>query len=287
MTIPPPHTTLYVSDLDGTLLAPDSRISPRARQMLNQAIDLGAHFTIATARTPATVDPILQGINMTLPAIVMTGAAMWDTRSHLYSHIRTIPQHTVRDMMQLYRDLQIPTFVYRLPQSIIEIYHYGTLSPLETTFIKERIDNPLKHFETIHCCPDGMPLDTSDVALFYGMMPDHKALPLYHQLKLMPVTPLCYHDIFGPETSIVEVFGPNTSKANALRTLAHSIGADRIVAFGDNINDIPMLQVADLAVAVENAVPQVKQHAHITIGPNTDDAVAQFILQDISNHLQP
>lgn len=57
-------------------------------------------------------------------------------------------------------------------------------------------------------------------------------------------------------------------------------GADRVVAFGDNLNDIPMLQAADVAVAVENALPEVKEIADIVIGPNTDDAVAEFISGD-------
>jgi hydroxymethylpyrimidine pyrophosphatase-like HAD family hydrolase len=48
--------------------------------------------------------------------------------------------------------------------------------------------------------------------------------------------------------------------------------------YGDNLNDLPMMAVADLAVAVDNALPQVKEAAHITIVANSDDAVARHIL---------
>ncbi len=54
------------------------------------------------------------------------------------------------------------------------------------------------------------------------------------------------------------------------------------MAFGDNINDLPMMREADLAVAVSNALPEVKDAADIVIGANTDDAVARFILYDSS-----
>ena len=53
--------TLYVSDLDGTLLDNTSRVSPATSAMLNETIAGGALFTVATARTPATVQPLLQG----------------------------------------------------------------------------------------------------------------------------------------------------------------------------------------------------------------------------------
>jgi len=49
------------------------------------------------------------------------------------------------------------------------------------------------------------------------------------------------------------------------------------VVFGDNLNDLPMMAVADVAVAVENALPEVKAKADVVIGPNTDDAVARWI----------
>ena len=58
------------------------------------------------------------------------------------------------------------------------------------------------------------------------------------------------------------------------------MGADRLTVFGDNLNDIPMMQVADCAIAVENALPEVKAVAHEIIGPNTSDSVARYILKD-------
>ncbi len=52
------------------------------------------------------------------------------------------------------------------------------------------------------------------------------------------------------------------------------------MAFGDNLNDIPMLQVADVAVAVDNALPETKAAADVVIGPNTADSVALYIEED-------
>ena len=91
-----------------------------------------------------------------------------------------------------------------------------------------------------------------------------------------------YVDIFGADTGILEVFAPRISKAEAVKRLAKSVNADRIVVFGDNLNDIPMLQVADAAVAVGNALPEVKDVADVVIGDNTTDAVARYIAEDFN-----
>ncbi len=80
----------------------------------------------------------------------------------------------------------------------------------------------------------------------------------------------------------MEVKAPDTSKANSVRMVADMVGADRIVAFGDNINDLSMMAVADVAVAVGNAVPRVLEAADKVIGTNETDSVARFILSDFT-----
>ncbi len=78
------------------------------------------------------------------------------------------------------------------------------------------------------------------------------------------------------------MFGPQTTKANAVRRLARNIGAERIISFGDNVNDLPLMEIADVAVAVGNAVPEARQAADIVIDTNDTDAVARFILDDMN-----
>lgn len=72
--------TLYVSDLDGTLLDDKSQVSPQSVEMLNCAIDkYGALFTCATARTPATIVKLMEKVRLQLPMIAMAGAASMPT----------------------------------------------------------------------------------------------------------------------------------------------------------------------------------------------------------------
>lgn len=273
--------TLYVSDLDGTLLNSNTEISLASRELLNQAISKGANFTIATARTPATVSGLLNGVAMSLPAIVMTGAAMWHPDRNIYTNIQTIAEPTVVAMKELYRKYKLPTFLYRLENNLIVLYHYGEMTALEQTFLDARIGNPFKRIELKSVGADGFPEENDNVVLFFGMQPNNKVYPVFDELQNIAVNPVMYHDMFGDEIAILEVFGSETSKANAVRCLAREIGANRIVAFGDNLNDLPLLKIADVAVAVDNAVAAVKLEADIVIGANDSDSVARFIAEDM------
>jgi hypothetical protein len=273
--------TLYVSDLDGTLLQPDAQLSQRTVTLLNESIAAGKLFTVATARTPATVSPIIAPLNMTLPAVVMTGAALWDSRRNVYDRVKHMTPEAAANVVKVCRETKTPIFMYTLVDNLIHIYHIGGMSPLEQTFLDERSHTPFKTLETDRNGVCTLPDPLRDVILFYGMQPDAISHRAYEEMvKLEGVRPQFYHDIYGETIGIIEAFSSEATKAKAVRALADRIGADRIVAFGDNINDLPMMREADLAVAVGNARDEVKEAADIVIGPNTEDSVAKFIAEE-------
>ena len=273
--------TLYVSDLDGTLLQPDARLSARTVSLLNGAIGEGKLFTVATARTPATVSPLLAGVDLRLPAVVMTGAALWNARDNVYERVRYMDREAAESLVEVYRRTETPTFIYTLRDNLIHIYHIGAMSDLERNFLMERAHTPFKCLETDTDGRCVLPDSLDHVVLFYGMQPNEVARRAYGEAcGIKGVRPQFYHDIYGEQTGIVEAFSTEATKAKAMRALAERVGADRIVAFGDNINDLPMMHEADLAVAVGNALPEVKEAADVVIGPNTDDSVAKFIAEE-------
>ena len=137
--------TLYVSDMDGTLLQPDARLSERTVSMLNEAIASGKLFTVATARTPATVAPLMQRVNMNIPAIVMTGAALWNPADGRYSRLRLMEPEAARSLLDAYRSQNCPSFVYSLRDNMITIRHTGPMSELQREFVEERVHTPYKH----------------------------------------------------------------------------------------------------------------------------------------------
>ena len=73
--------TLYISDLDGTLLNENALLSEDTIQGLNKLIEKGVNFTVATARTNATVVKMLKNVNIQLPVILMNGVTIYDIRN--------------------------------------------------------------------------------------------------------------------------------------------------------------------------------------------------------------
>lgn len=273
-------STLYITDLDGTLLNADSEVSDASKEMINKAIDCGVLFSIATARTPSTVSKIMRGVESNLPYIVMTGAAFWNPADGEFSDTVTFTIQEAEQIFEIFLRHSFPVFIYCFHDGIIQVYHSGPLSPLEREFMKGR-ESRYKHF---HVPEDGesvIPSPLPPVLLFYSIQPTELGGPVYEEINAKcHCNPLFYHDIFGNEIAVLEAFAPGATKARAIERLKRLTGADRVVAFGDNVNDIPMLRAADMAVAVENAIPEVKEIADIVIGSNTTDSVARFILTD-------
>lgn len=222
--------TLYVTDLDGTLLGSDGRVSPLSVSILNKAVAKGASFTVATARTPATVSSLLSGIDMRLPAIVMTGAALWHPATGVYSEARHISPSTVDDLLNIYSEEGLPTFLYTLRNNHIDIYHLGSMSPQERTFMDMRRGNPYKSFNVGTDGRTQGAIPTDDVILLFAMQEEEPVKRVYHRIvrEVKGCNPLHYHDTYGPESELMEVFAADATKGEAIRRLRRLTGADRI-----------------------------------------------------------
>lgn len=274
---------LYVSDLDGTLLSPDSAVTSRSSAMLNEAIERGALFTIATARTPATVIELMGQVDMQLPAVVMTGAALFRFTDYSFSRVCFLEEQEVRRLLSLYTQHDVSTFVYTLKENRLDVYHTGKLNAYERSFAEERSHSPIKVFHMDEKGHSPLPSRLDNVLLLFGVQPWERAHKLYERIKHEKIacTPLCYLDAFGPDQGEIEVFGPDTNKAAAVEAIASDVGAGRIVAFGDNVNDLPLFRLADESIAVGNAIPELKSVATDVIEANDKDAVARFILERV------
>ena len=271
--------TLFVSDLDGTLLDRDSRVSRESVSILNRLItEYGVNFTIATARTPATVVNIMADVAAKLPFVVMNGAATWDNAGRRFVRTSPLSQDTVVKVCDIFEAHGLHPMIYRCCGDSLEVHHCGELSLQERSFVAERQGLALKKFfldDAGYKCTQG------DALLIFSMNDYERLAPIYKEVTAqVDCSSICYHDIFDASAGLMETYAPGTSKAIAVRRLANEIGAERLVVFGDNRNDIPMMQIADLAVAPENAVDEVKAIAHKVIEPNYMDSVARFILSD-------
>lgn len=277
--------TLYATDLDGTLLDPTAHLSKYSADILNKLKSEGALISFVTARTPATVEPILSAALPNLPGVAMTGATLWNPTTRQYELVTYHYRNDVVSILDICRRHGVTPFVYTLPKgsNALKVYHSAqVLSKLETKFVADRTLNDLKTFSLSHDVPEE---DMDIVVLFFAMGdPQSIRLAAYDIMENTDCYASWYPDTYHPGVALLEVFKKGVSKAEGLELLRRKVGADRVVAFGDNLNDIPMLQVADVAVAVDNAYPEVKRAADVVIGPSYNDAVVNFIAEDFHSN---
>ncbi len=270
--------TLYVSDLDGTLLDNNSLISSKTAEMINELCDRGALITVATARTPATVDRLLQHTHISAPAIVMTGAATWDCDIRQYCTQTMMSDTVAQRVYDTFVGGGVDPFVYSFAPNgvMLDVYHGEVMNRQETNFYQERRHLSLKKFHI------GQRLTSFDrTVLQFAIGPYDRIKSVADKLMVMSDCSVSFYpDIIDHDIALIEVFAHGVSKARAVKKMAEDCGAERIVVFGDNLNDLPMMKMADVAVAVANALEEVRDAADIVIGPNSDNSVARFICED-------
>lgn len=74
--------TLYITDLDGTLLNKDQKVSPKSIEIINRLIDKGLLFTYATARSIVSASKVTEGLDITIPVVTGNGVSIVHPQSH-------------------------------------------------------------------------------------------------------------------------------------------------------------------------------------------------------------
>lgn len=269
------NKVLYVSDLDGTLLNSQSRVSSFTAAALNKLIADGMLFSIATARTPATVVSLMEAVKLQLPVVLMTGALTYDLCRHEYLSAAFFHREAARQIVDALLQEGLSPMIYYLEGSLLHVAYRPPLSAAQKRFVSERTGSPYKRFiEVAHYNR----LSEQTILLF--CMGEYVKLCAAHEavVALPGHESYLYRDIADSSMGYLEIYPMATSKAAAIERLACAAGADEIVVFGDNRNDIPMFEVASRSYAVENAVAETKACATGIIGSNDADGVARFLL---------
>lgn len=271
--------TLYISDLDGTLLNENAVVSADTADGLNKLIDKGLQFSVATARTHATVEKMLKDINISVPVILMNGVAIFDLNTKKYVAVQNISKNGKNTLFNAINEHLHSGFVYCIDNDELSTYYENTDSPNAKQFIEERERLYQKKFTKVGSFIECM----NKNVVYYSI--DDKKEKLEKAYKAISECPDLhaefYRDIYNTDHWYLEVCSCNASKKNAVNTLRELFGFERIISFGDNLNDIPMFEASDEAYAVMNAKEEVKKAATGIIDSNTNNGVVKFLKTQI------
>lgn len=263
--------TLFVSDLDGTLLGPQARLSEHTRDTLNRLIAHGLAFTFATARSVHSTLPLLPGLKRTLPAVYYNGSFIRVADDRLLYARYFSPQQAAAVFTRL-RAAEVAPIVYSMVQGCERCTYSRPLSSPEMCAFLDTKRGDVRMYPTAGF--EGLQLQ--DVFYFTCIDSAEKLLPLYEAWKDEFT---CYYqkDLYSGDTWL-EITPPQTGKAIAVRKLGDMLQCEKIVCFGDGINDLSLFQAADIGVAVGNACTPLKAAATEIAPRNDEDGVVRWIL---------
>jgi 5-amino-6-(5-phospho-D-ribitylamino)uracil phosphatase len=268
---------LYISDLDGTLLQPNGTFSTVSKQRLNYLIDEGMKFTIATARNYDSAHPILEGLNLKLPAILFNGVYLADFHNgKILEHTQFIDKIVVDSMLILAQAQDIDPFIYTFGEEHQVYYRHATNSGSIAYLASLEKDGRVKH------TPEFIFHEDENVAGFLLIGTMENLEPIHHCLQEKYFDHLNLY--FAEDVSMkgyywLQAFHQQANKGNMVKKLVDRLNfpLNKTMVFGDYLNDLDMFRVSGYSVAMENALPEVKESADQIIGPNSQGAVLNFL----------
>ena len=269
------NNTLYITDLDGTLLTPEARLSPFAVENLPRLMEHGLCFSIATARTWQSTRLLLKGIlPLSAPAVLLNGALIYDTQANEYVRKEIMPPERVIELLRVAREHGQTGFLYSIREGFIRPYHEDIS---QRPFLRDFMAARTGYYDFTPT--DDLATHADEEIVYLTMQDTYEALaPLCEAVKALPeIACVLYEDSYTPGVWYLECFSHTATKGNAVRFLRVQYGYDRIVGFGDNLNDIPLFEACDETYAVANAKDALKAIATGVIGSNDEDGVVQFL----------
>lgn len=264
--------TLYVSDLDGTLLRSNEKTSAYTNRVINDLVKKGMLFSYATARSSYTSCNTVQGMTAAFPIIVYNGAFIKDQKSGELI-VRNFfdegaAQKIITEMLR--RDFCPIVYAFVGGKERFS-YIPKIINNAERAFIQTRKD------ERERVCKSGEELMEGDIFYISCIGMPEVLEPFFEKYRAVH---RCYYqrDIYSGEQWL-EIMPEKASKAYAVKQLAALLDCSRIIAFGDGLNDMEMFDIADECYAVENAVDDLKRKATAVILSNNDDGVAKWLLE--------
>jgi len=259
---------LLAIDLDGTTLRNDASLSPNVKKALEYAIQQDIFVVPCTGRALGSLSPEVTAIPGITYAVTSNGAAIENLSQGQRIYCNLLDKETSLSILNTLssQDVMIEVFIqgkaYTEQRFLNHLTHYGTsehyipyvLSTRNSVNdIRSLIEQSPQNIENIN-------LKTADRTLRER---------LWNQFALMQTV-----SITASSSMNIEVSAVNTGKAQAIAYLCEM---HEVMAIGDSLNDVMLLQQAGCSVAMENGVDEVRQAADFITLSNEADGVAYAI----------
>jgi Cof subfamily protein (haloacid dehalogenase superfamily) len=277
---------MIVTDLDGTLLNREGKVSEENLQAIRDAMRKGIHVVVATGRSHAGATEILKEAGFRCPLIHLNGACI---RTEEGSLIRTIEleRDLARQLHQIFQEIGIYHEIYtergiyanrdginhlKVEMDLIQSAN-PTVQPELLKFVASKQFRTSRvrdaHFEDV--------LEHAETRIYkvlaFSMVEKklREARQRAKSLQGLVVTSSAENNI--------EINHPDAQKGEAVSFYAEHVGIplSEVMVIGDNYNDLSMMKVAGVPVAMGNAEEPIKRACRYVTKTNYENGVAHAI----------
>ncbi|KAA8999872.1 pyridoxal phosphatase [Affinibrenneria salicis] len=267
-------------DLDGTLLDRQKKILPQSLDALAQAQAAGVRVLIATGRHHVAIHPFYQALQLDTPAICCNGTYLYDYQAKCVLHADPLPVDQAKRVLRLLEKFDIHGLMYvddamlyqRPCGHIVRAQAWAESLPPAQRPTLLQVDSLAQAADSAQSIWKFATTD-EDCAALRGFADQVES-------ELGLACEWSWHDQ-------VDVAQAGNSKGKRLRQWVEEQGFSMqdVIAFGDNFNDISMLELAGLGVAMGNGVDEVKQRADLVIADNDQPGIAEVIHSRVLNQI--
>ncbi|WP_340616719.1 pyridoxal phosphatase [Xenorhabdus entomophaga] len=258
-------------DLDGTLLDPQKRILPESLAALNEARQSGIKILIVTGRHHVAIHPFYQALQLDTPAICCNGTYSYDYAEKKVLASNPLSIQEANQALSYLQGTEIEHLMYVDDAILYQFPHTVARTLAWSDSLPEHQRPNLRQASSFQ---DAI----QDVNFIWKFATNSSNL-----VKLREVSEQIAENV-GLECEWswfdqVDIAKKGNSKGMRLQQWVESQGMSMrdVVAFGDNYNDLSMLETAGLGVAMGNGVDAVKERADLVTQDNTQPGIAEVI----------
>ncbi|MDD3171485.1 MAG: tagaturonate epimerase family protein [Bacilli bacterium] len=261
-------------DIDGTLLNDKRELLATTKNMITKAVKMGTIFVLSTGRPLIGAEEVSQKLAFDLPVIAGNGAIIATSKTKKIIFKRDLPVDVARDIIKISKKYQASLAIWCGDELFFntEDEHtikYGNLASTRPTVL----DNLQEIYK-------------KEITKIIWFDSPERLISIQEEIRPLLGSRT---NFFTSNPTYLEFVALGVSKANALKTIGdyYHIPLKEIIAVGDGFNDLAMIEVAGLGVAMSNAVKEIQEKADFVTSSNNEDGVGkvikEFILKKTDN----
>ncbi|MCS7079631.1 MAG: Cof-type HAD-IIB family hydrolase [Chloracidobacterium sp.] len=264
-------------DLDGTLLGPDSQITPRTRAAMERAIrEYDVAVVVATGRRFHSARPIAQAAGLTTPLVTHNGALVKDIATAAVHYYQPLDLSVARELLAIGKAYGADTIALDDPEGDGRILTDGVSE--RNTALRYYLELNRRYVHQVDDLRTSVTAPVTQV-MFCGPCAPMQALAQILEREMAAEARLLVTTYPHNDMTILDLMHPECSKAAGIAHVATQLGIapEEILAVGDNYNDLDMLRYAGRGILMGNAEPELKALGFELTASNAEDGVAQVI----------